>query len=94
MLLVTARISWGIAMSYTPVRGGSLFAAAAGIVIHSRYIALYGLLAATDSKIRSLDTIATDQSQLTAHRNRKWRHVHCIVDRNVYGDLMRKVIEI
>ena len=63
-------------MSHTPVVGEIHNAASAGIVIHSRYIALYGVLAATDSKIRSLDTIATDQSQLTALRNQKWWHIH------------------
>ena len=76
-------------MSHTPVGGDTQNAAAAGIVIQSRYIALYGVLAATDSKIRSLVTIATDQSQLTALRNQTWRHIQCIVNRNVYGDAIR-----
>ena len=79
-------------LSHTPVGGEIQNATAAGIVIHSRCIALYGVLAATDKKIRSLVTITTDQSQLTALSNQKWRHIHSIVDRNVYGDAIRKVI--
>ena len=67
-------------MSHTPVGGGSLFAADAGIVIHSRHIALYIVLAATDREIRSLDTMAIDQSLLTALSNQKWRLIHWNAD--------------
>ena len=79
-------------LSHTPVGGEIQIAAAVGIVVHSRYIALYGVLAATDSKIRSLDTMTIDQSLLTALSNRKWRPFHWIADPNLSGNVVRKVM--